>query len=266
MRLSIKIGDRGVSHNLRGDSWGCVPRSLFWQEGLDRDEERRFDCLTFALALSKARRKGCRSSWDGFPYWRAREFLQVIKKMRGKADVIKASKRSREEECKELQVKCQADMKEFSHNPVVLAILEKISLLISDVREHKEAKKARLEVVEASLRREVKELKQDRRDVVSKVVPYAVMQLVHINELGRLVCVLVSSAITYGRCKAYEQVATMKDPFDLLKSKGYHSLYKKEHTQASNDFSTATFPWLDEFIADASAPIEALLSKKLPVL
>ncbi|GKC66240.1 hypothetical protein Tco_1098838 [Tanacetum coccineum] len=29
-----------VSHNLRGDSWGCVPRSLFWQEDLDRDGEQ----------------------------------------------------------------------------------------------------------------------------------------------------------------------------------------------------------------------------------
>ncbi|GKG43215.1 hypothetical protein Tco_0479899 [Tanacetum coccineum] len=66
------------------------------------------------------------------------------------------------------------------------------------------------------------------------------MELVHSDELDSLVGKLVSSAITYGRCKAYEQ--------------------------ASNDFSTATFPWLDEFIADATAPIEALLSKKPPTL
>nr|GEV58997.1 hypothetical protein [Tanacetum cinerariifolium] len=26
----------GVSYDLRGDSWGCVPRSLFWREDLDR--------------------------------------------------------------------------------------------------------------------------------------------------------------------------------------------------------------------------------------
>ncbi|GJT55258.1 hypothetical protein Tco_0990312 [Tanacetum coccineum] len=36
--------------------------------------------------------------------------------------------------------------------------------------------------------------------------------------------------------------------------------------RASNDFATATFSWLDEFVADAAAPIEALLSKKPPVL
>ncbi|GKF68920.1 hypothetical protein Tco_0198599 [Tanacetum coccineum] len=77
-----------------------------------------------------------------------------------------------------------------------------------------------------------------------------------------LVGTLVSSAITYECCRAYEQVAAIKEPFDLSKAKGYRSSYKKEHTQASNDFATATFPWLDEFIADVVAPIEALLSKK----
>nr|GEV11773.1 microtubule-associated protein RP/EB family member 1 [Tanacetum cinerariifolium] len=51
-----------VSHDLRGDSWGCVPRSLFWREDLDGDGERGFDCLTFALVLSKAYREGCRAS------------------------------------------------------------------------------------------------------------------------------------------------------------------------------------------------------------
>ncbi|GKG26682.1 hypothetical protein Tco_0402385, partial [Tanacetum coccineum] len=87
-------------------------------------------------------------------------------------------------------------------------------------------------------------------------------ELVHSDELGRLVGKLVSSAITYGRCRGYEQVAAMKEPFDLSKAKGYHSSYKKEHTEAINDFTTAMFLWLDDFIADVSAPIEALLSKK----
>ncbi|GJT38718.1 putative reverse transcriptase domain-containing protein [Tanacetum coccineum] len=234
------------------------------------------------------------------PAWkvkrRAREFLQVIEKMRGEADVIKARERSREEECKELRVKCEAAMAEFDKNPVVLALREKISSMTADVKEHKgslyrmmlesqkwegyqvtlstldlkvdslEVEKARLEAVEASLCREVEELKQDIRDVVSKVVPYAAIELVHSDELGRLVGTLVSSAITYGHCRAYEQVVVLKEPFDLSKAKGYHSSYKKEHTQASNDFATTTFPWLDEFVSDATAPIEALLSKKPPAL
>ncbi|GJW23820.1 hypothetical protein Tco_0037631 [Tanacetum coccineum] len=164
---------------------------------------------------------------------RAHKFLQVIEKI-------------------------SAAMAEFDQNPDVLALREKICSLT--------ANKAKLEAVEASLRREVEELKKDRRDVVSKVVPYAAMKLVHSDKLGRLVGTLVSSAITYGCCRAYEQVAAMKVPFDLSKDKGYHSWYKKEHTQASNDFATATFLWLDEFVADVVAPIEALLLKKSPTL
>ncbi|GKB02089.1 hypothetical protein Tco_0830133, partial [Tanacetum coccineum] len=186
---------------------------------------------------------------------RACEFLQVIEKMSDEADVIKAKERSREEEYEELRVKCEAAMKEFDQNPAVLALREKISSLTADVKEHKgnldrmmlgsqkwtgyqvtlsnlelkvgslEAEKARLEAVEASLRRVVEELKQDRRDVVSKVIPYAAMDLVHSDELGRLIGKLVSSAITYTRCRAYVQ-----------------------------------------FVADAAAPIEALLSKKPPML
>nr|GEV76088.1 hypothetical protein [Tanacetum cinerariifolium] len=158
----------------------------------------------------------------------------VIEKMSGEADVIKARERSREEECKGLRVKCEATMAEFDQNHVVLALREKISSLTVDVKEHKEVDKARLEAIEASLRREVGELKKDRRDVVSKVVPYDAIELVHSDELGRLV--------------------------------GYRSSYQKDHTQASNDFATSTFPWLDEFIADATASIETLLSKKPPML
>ncbi|GKA88099.1 hypothetical protein Tco_0809863 [Tanacetum coccineum] len=166
---------------------------------------------------------------------RAHEFLQVIEKISGDAD-----------------------------NPAILALQEKISSLTADVKEHKD--KARLEAIEASLHKEVEELKKDRRDVVSKVIPYAAMELVHRDELGRLVGKLVSSTITYGRCRAYEQVAAMKEPFDLSKAKGYRSSYQKDHTQARYDFATATFPWLDEFVADATNLIETLLLKKPPML
>ncbi|GJZ16302.1 hypothetical protein Tco_0551979 [Tanacetum coccineum] len=146
-------------------------------------------------------------------------------------------------------------MAEFDQNPAVLALREKISSLTADVKELKgnldrmmleiqiwagyqvilstleskvnslEADKARLDAVEASLRREVEEPKKDRRDVVSKVVPYASIELVHSDELGRLVGKLVSSAIIYGRCRAFKQVAAVKEPFDLSKAKGYRSLY-----------------------------------------
>nr|GEY83153.1 hypothetical protein [Tanacetum cinerariifolium] len=166
------------------------------------------------------------------------------------------------------------DMAEFDKNPAVLALREKISSMNADVKEHKgnldrmmlesqkwagyqvtllkleskvnslEADKARLEAVEASLRKEVEELKQDMRDVVSNVIPYAAMELVHSDELGRLVGKLVSFAITYGHYRAYEQ----------------------DHIHASNDFATTTFPWLDEFVVDATTLIKTLISKKCLML
>ncbi|GJW49519.1 zinc finger, CCHC-type containing protein [Tanacetum coccineum] len=64
---------------------------------------------------------------------RACEFLQVIEKMRGEADVIKARERSLKEEYEELRVKCEAVMAEFDQNPVVLVLREKISSLTADV-------------------------------------------------------------------------------------------------------------------------------------
>ncbi|GJZ76849.1 hypothetical protein Tco_0641521 [Tanacetum coccineum] len=206
------------------------------------------------------------------------------------------NKRAREEECERLRVKCKAAMTEFEKNPIVVALREKIYALSTEVKEHKlnldkmiwesqkwtgyqqslstleskvtslEAEKARLEAVEVCLQKEVEELKQDRREVVSKVIPYVAMELIHNDDMGSLVGKLVSSAIVYRRCRAFEQVADMKETFDLSKVKGYRSSYKKDHTQASNDLATATFPWLDEFTADPSAPIEDLLLKKPPNL
>nr|GFA31470.1 hypothetical protein [Tanacetum cinerariifolium] len=129
-----------------------------------------------------------------------------------------------------------------------------------------EAEKANLEATEPLLRQEIKEVKYDRKEAVSKVVLYACMELLYSDELGRIVGKLVSSAITFGRYKSYEQVARMKEPFDLLIVKGYRPSYQKEHTQASDDLATATFSWLNEYVADASASVEALLSKKPPTL
>ncbi|GJY35865.1 hypothetical protein Tco_0421243 [Tanacetum coccineum] len=185
------------------------------------------------------------------PAWRGHLDNQMDLELLDRHDRCYA--RSHKEECEWLRAKCEAAMAEFDQNPAVLALWEKISSLSAEVKEHKgnldmmmlesqkwagyqvtlsaleskvtslEADKARLEAVEASLRTEIKKLRQDRRDLVSKVVPYAAMELVHSDELGRLVGKLVSSAITYGRCRAYEQVAAMKEPFDLSKVKAYRS-------------------------------------------
>ncbi|GJT44679.1 hypothetical protein Tco_0953394 [Tanacetum coccineum] len=222
------------------------------------------------------------------------KLLEVIEKLRGEADIMRARELACEEECEGLRAKCKAAMTDFDKNPAVLLLQEKMSSLAAEAKEHKgnldrlmlesrkwlgyqvslsdleskvvslEAKQANFEATEASLHQEIEEVKHDKREVVSKVVPYACMELLHSDELGMLVGKLVSLAITFGRCKAYKQVARMKEPFDLSKVKGYHPSYEKEHTQSSNDLSTATFSRLNKYVADASAFMEALLSKKPP--
>ncbi|GJY81432.1 retrovirus-related pol polyprotein from transposon TNT 1-94 [Tanacetum coccineum] len=187
---------------------------------------------------------------------RSCELLEVIEKLRGECEpnrdcltrediqFVYRSKRTQGQSC-------QDDVGE-SKVASYQASLSTLELQIASL----EAEKARLEAVEVSLRKEVDDVKWDRMEVISKVVPYAAMNLMHNDDLGSLVGRLVSSAIFYGRCKAFEQVARMKEPFILLKVKGYRPLYKKEDNQAGNDLTTATFPWLSEFVADPSALVE----------
>ncbi|GJY27789.1 hypothetical protein Tco_0403556 [Tanacetum coccineum] len=183
------------------------------------------------------------------------ELLEVIEKLKGECDVIKESKRAREEDSECLRVKCEAAMSNFKKNPIMIALREKVSTLATEVKEHKanldrmmlksqkwasyqaglstlvsqiaslEVKKARLEAVEVSLRIEVDDVKRDKMEVISKVVPYAAIEIIHRDDLGSLVGRPVSSGIFYRRCKAFKQVAEMKEPFDLSKGKGYHPSY-----------------------------------------
>ncbi|GJX27178.1 hypothetical protein Tco_0233474 [Tanacetum coccineum] len=252
------------------------------------DDEGLEDCLVLKDATA--------SVVDNAVNRRSRELLDVIEKLRGEAYVMRARELAREEECEGIRAKCEAVITDFNKNPAVFLLREKMSSLAAEAKEHKgnlnrlmlesqkwsgyqvslsalvskvaslEAEKANLEATKASLRQEIEEVKHDRIEVVSKVVPYACMELLYSDELGRLVGKLVSSAIAFSRCRAYKQVARMKEPFDLSKVKGYRPSYEKEHTQANNDLATATFSWLNEYVADASASMEALLSKKPPTL
>ncbi|GJS62423.1 hypothetical protein Tco_0657207 [Tanacetum coccineum] len=139
---------------------------------------------------------------------------------------------------------------------------EKIVALSGEVKEHKASLERMLLESKKWAGYQVENVKRDRAEVVSKVVPYVAMELVHSDELGRLDGKLASASVFYGRCAAFEEVANIKESFNLSKVKGYRSSYKKEHTKARNDVATATFPFLYEVVADPSALIEALLSKK----
>ncbi|GKA38651.1 hypothetical protein Tco_0731202 [Tanacetum coccineum] len=125
-----------------------------------------------------------------------------------------------------------------------------------------EAEKIKLKVIEAHLREEIKTMKCDTAEVVSKVVPYVVMKLVHSDEMAVLVGRLVSSVIFYGICDSLKEVSKMKEPFDQAKVKGYTPSYKKEHTKDGNDLTAAVFQFLLEVTTGPFALVEALVSKK----
>ncbi|GJS38583.1 hypothetical protein Tco_0563626 [Tanacetum coccineum] len=192
---------------------------------------------------------------------RSCKLLEVIEKLRGEADVMRARELAREEEYEGLQAKCEAAMTDFDKNLVVLLLREKMSSLAAEEKEHKGNLDRLMLESQKWLGYQVS-LSDLELKVASLEAEKANLELLHSDELGRLVGKLVSSAITIGRCRAYEQVARMKELFDLLKVKGYRPSYKKEHTHAINDLAIATFSWLNEYVADASAFVEALLSKK----
>nr|GEZ42153.1 hypothetical protein [Tanacetum cinerariifolium] len=126
-------------------------------------------------------------------------------------DVLKERDKARDKECKKLKAKCEVAMAYFDNNHAVNVLHQKIKSLSDEVE------KGRLEAAEAMLCQEVKAINCDRVEVVSKVVSYATMELVHSDEMVMLVGKLVSFAIFYGRCTAFEEVADMKKPFDLAK-------------------------------------------------
>ncbi|GJZ16896.1 hypothetical protein Tco_0553019 [Tanacetum coccineum] len=198
------------------------------EEGLPKAPELR-TAINYHLMISN-------SVVDNVVNQRARELLKVMDQMKGKCDVLKEREKSRDVEYEELRLKCKATMTEFDNNPAVNVLCQKIKSLTNKMKEHKasmdrilleskkwigyqenlanmeskvaalEDEKSRLEVAEATLHQEVKGVKGDRLDVVSKVVPYVAMELVHSNEMAMLVWKLVSSAVFYARCATFEDV------------------------------------------------------------
>ncbi|GJY56814.1 hypothetical protein Tco_0455929 [Tanacetum coccineum] len=88
------------------------------------------------------------------------------------------------------------------------------------------------------MRAEIKTLQGDRIAIVAKVVSHVAIELV----------------------RTFEEVATLKEPFELEKMYGYRPLSKKEFDQAGDNLATASYPFLAEATADLYSPLEKLLS------
>nr|GEX65140.1 copia protein [Tanacetum cinerariifolium] len=65
-----------------------------------------------------------------------------------------------------------------------------------------------------------------------------------------------SGACAYGRCSAFEEVVTLKEPFELEKMSGYRPISKKEFDQVGDNLATTSYTFFAEAIADTYAPLE----------
>nr|GFC75476.1 hypothetical protein [Tanacetum cinerariifolium] len=84
---------------------------------------------------------------------RSSKLLEVIEKLRGEADVMRAKELAYEEEYEALQAKCEAAMTDFDKSPIVDARESEVVRLSGELKVASlEAKKANLEAIEASLR------------------------------------------------------------------------------------------------------------------
>ncbi|GKC53669.1 hypothetical protein Tco_1076414, partial [Tanacetum coccineum] len=155
----------------------------------------------------------------------------------------------------ELKAKYNGDVMGLDENPVVVALRaevghkEKIAVLEAKCS-GLEKEKARLGDVEAMLLKEVDDLKlqctmlkQDRVDVVAKIIPYIAMELYHSDEVG-------------------QEVAATKNPMDLFTVKCYRPTTEKEYDEAGNTYITAEYPFLKEATKDPLATLEDLFSMK----
>ncbi|GJV52926.1 hypothetical protein Tco_1448667 [Tanacetum coccineum] len=153
---------------------------------------------------------------------RARELMSTLMKARASCDDIQEREKEKDKAYANHEMKCNDALQDLDKNPLVLDMRTKIETL----------------------------LRQDRVAVVAKVVPHVAMELVHSDKMGLLVARLTKIALFHGRCSALEEVAALKEPFELEKMHGYCPLSKKEFDQASDNLATASYPFLAEIIAD----------------
>ncbi|GKB07387.1 hypothetical protein Tco_0835671 [Tanacetum coccineum] len=173
-------------------------------------------------------------------------------------DVLKDKEKERDQECEELKAKCEAAMANFDKNPIVSVLRDKIASLSGEVKEHRanldrmslESQKwAGYQVSLLTLESKVALLEAEKvKQGPSK--PCSIKIYIMLSKIGwRLfpnLCLMW----------AFEEVAKMKELFDITKVKGYRSSYKQEHMRAMNELAIAIFP----FLAELATPSPALMS------
>ncbi|GJZ16445.1 hypothetical protein Tco_0552122 [Tanacetum coccineum] len=166
-----------------------------------------------------------------------RHLISALENLRASCGAI----REREvEKYAELKNKCNEALQDLDKNPLVLDMRAEIETLQGQVdRLHSDYSRL-----------------QDRAIVVFKVVHDVATKLIHSDEMGFLVAKLVKAAMFRGKCAAFEDVASLKEPFSLEKMLGYRSSSKEEFDQAGDGLANASYPFLAEVIADPYAFVE----------
>ncbi|GJR56623.1 hypothetical protein Tco_1407144 [Tanacetum coccineum] len=157
---------------------------------------------------------------------RTRMLLKTDDQVKGEIDAIKKREEARMKKYSEIKAKCEAAMDDFDKNTTVIILHQKVDSL-------------QAQGIESQLRQEVEDVKHDTAKVVSMVISYIAVKLVHSDEMVKLVGRISTTAIVYRRYAALEEVTKMKEPFDLTK------------------FLATGHP-----TPDPSTPIEVLHSKK----
>ncbi|GJR70413.1 hypothetical protein Tco_0016478 [Tanacetum coccineum] len=170
----------------------------------------------------------------------------ALKKARASYDAIQEREIEKDKAYAELERKCNEALQDLDKNPLVLDIRAEIQTLQGQVDglhiKGLELKRERLKNSKTQLLQDIDSLKQDRATVVSKVVPDVATKLIRSDEMGFLVAKLVKVAMFQGRCAAFEEVASLKEPFILEKISGYRSSSKEEFDRAGDGLVNVTPP------------------------
>ncbi|GJX94382.1 hypothetical protein Tco_0348968 [Tanacetum coccineum] len=161
---------------------------------------------------------------------RTRKLISTLMKARASCDAIRKRESEKDKAYVELKRKCNDALHDLDKNPLML-----------------------------DMRAEIKTL-QGKVDGLHG--EYSRLILEEKKRMGLLVAWLAKVALFYGKCVAFEEVAALKEPFELEKMYGYRHLSKKEFDQAGDNLATASYPFLAEVIADPYSPLEKLLSKR----
>ncbi|GJU61625.1 hypothetical protein Tco_1243460 [Tanacetum coccineum] len=158
---------------------------------------------------------------------KTRKLMSTLMKAKASCDVIRERERENDKAYAELEMRCNKALQVLDKNPLVLDMCEEIETLQGQVDKlHGEYIRLVLE--------EKKWINYEQTLVilcskveVAKVVPHVAMELVYSDKMGLLVARLAKTDLFHGRCSALEEIAALKEPFELEKMPFYHPLSKK---------------------------------------